>query len=65
MILRRRGVPALSKVCCSFIIGLKVGCGAAVNWIQIIVMLSGAKHLWLRLSRVLDQMIRDSSLRSE
>jgi len=25
----------LSKVCCSFIIGLKVGCDDAVNWIQI------------------------------
>jgi hypothetical protein len=29
-----------------------------VNWIQIIVMLSGAKHPWLRLSGGLDQMIR-------
>jgi hypothetical protein len=27
-------------------IGLKVGCGCLVNWIQIIVMLSEAKHLW-------------------
>ncbi len=25
----------MSKVCCSFIIGLKVGCDDAVNWIQI------------------------------
>jgi hypothetical protein len=25
---------------------LKVGCRDLVNWIQIIVMLSEAKHLW-------------------
>ncbi len=31
----------------------------------VVVMLSGAKHLWLAIDRLLAQMIRDSSLRSE